>query len=196
MMRVGLTGGIGSGKSLVSSIFAHLGVPVFHADGSGKSFLSEPKVTASISEHFGPTILTPDNTIDRKALADRIFNNPSDLEFLNRIIHPLVIGAFENWLQGHSSKRYILHEAAILFESGYYRLFDKIIAVHASRETCLKRVTERDKVDAEAVMLRMKHQWDPDKVAASADFVIDNEGDSALLPQVLMIHEQLLKLET
>jgi len=194
MIRVGLTGGIGSGKSLVSSIFSHLGVPVFHADEAGKKVLANPKVISGLHDHFGTSILTPENSIDRKALASRVFNNPDELEFLNSLIHPLVINAFENWQKDHLNESYILHEAAILFESGYYRKFDKIIVVYASRETCLKRVTARDNVQAEAVRLRMKNQWEPDKVSTAADYIIDNDGDLALLPQVLSIHEKILML--
>jgi len=192
VITAGLTGNIGSGKTLVSSIFSFLGIPVYHADTESKRFLDDEHVKQNISKLFGPKVLAPENTIDRKALASVVFNDPVALSKLNAILHPLVKEDFRQWAQRQRSC-YVIHEAAIIIESGFRNEFGKIIHVSCPAETAIIRVMERDKVSREEVLRRMKFQMEDEKKAALSDFVIRNDGSELLIPQVLAIHQELLK---
>jgi dephospho-CoA kinase len=196
MIKVGLTGGIGSGKSLVAEIFQHLGVPVFHADVEAKDQYSNPEVFQKIIGIFGDSVVGADGLLDRKALASIVFRDTVMLGKLNLLIHPLVEAGFRNWLKQNEFAPYTVHEAAILFESGFDRLFDKIIVVDAPKTVCIERVMARDKVTAEQVEERMKNQWEPGLKASKADFIIQNDGKQLLLPQVIALHKTLLGLSS
>jgi len=191
MICVGLTGSIGSGKSYVASLFEKMGIPVFHADAVSREQLGNSEVKEVLVRHFGAEILAATGEIDRKVLAGRVFTDDAELKFLNTILHPKVKELFDEWLREQSSP-YIIHEAAILYESGFDRYFDKIIAVIAPRDVCISRVITRDGVKPEQVEERMLHQWQPEKVADLADYVITNDGDTPVVPQVMEIHRQLL----
>ncbi|OQX78802.1 MAG: dephospho-CoA kinase [Bacteroidetes bacterium 4484_276] len=190
MQKIGLTGNIGSGKSLVARIFKTFDIPVFEADVEAKTILYSPEVSKKVVQIFGYGILV-DGSISRKKLANLAFNNPALLQKLNNIIHPAVKQKFKQWAELHISKPYIIYEAAILFESGQYKEFDRIITVFADPETRIQRVMQRDEVSRKLVLERMKNQWPDEKKNALADFVISNNNEDLLIPQVENIHLKL-----
>ncbi len=192
MIRVGLTGGIGSGKSVVAMVFSHLGVPVYQADYEAKKLYAKPEVLEKIASLFGDAVIDKNGLLDRAKLASVVFSDPSKLEQLNSLIHPLVEAHFMQWLTTCMDAPYIIHEAAILFESGLYTKFDKIIAVTAPQELCIQRVMKRDGVTAGQVLQRIKNQWDQEKKAEKSDFVLINDGKQLLLPQIIGIHRALM----
>jgi dephospho-CoA kinase len=195
MIRIGLTGNIGTGKSTVARIFEILGVPVYHADKQAREIANSAKVTEQITLLFGKQVLDPQNHVDRKALAAIVFNDKDKLNILNNLIHPLVEVDFSQWCHKHSDQKYILHEAAILFESGFNRLFDANILVTAPEDLCIKRVMARDGITKEMVNNRIQNQWSQDTKRAMADFEIINDGVLMVIPQVLAIHQELKKEE-
>lgn len=192
MIRIGLTGNIGSGKSVVSKIFGILGVPVFNADQQGGFVLEMPEVIKDITSEFGFSILDAHGNIDRNELAKIVFADKIKLEVLNSIIHPRVISEFEKWAWRHMDAKCILMESAILFETNYSEIFDKIVLVCSPERLRLKRVMERDRTDAKHVKSRMKQQLpEKDKIERS-DFVIRNSDNKPLIPQVLSVYKQLI----
>ena len=194
MIKVGLTGTIGSGKSTVAIIFEKLGVPVYYADKYARELLLEEDVKLKLRKMFGSAIFDQNGHVQRARLAEKVFNNPEDIEALNNLIHPLVKEDFDAWLNKQDTCSYIIHEAAILFESGFFRCFDKVIVVDASLELCISRVMLRDGATREKVEDRLKHQWEREKKVALADYIIVNDGKSMLLPQVLALHAKLNEL--
>jgi dephospho-CoA kinase len=194
MIKVGLTGTIGSGKSVVALIFEKLGVPVYFADRQAREFLGQDAVKIKLSGLFGPTVFDENGRVKRAVIAEKVFNNPKDLDALNNLIHPLIKDDFEAWLQEHSGVTYIIHEAAILFESGFYRDFEKVVVVDAPEELCISRVMQRDGITREQVEARMKSQWEREEKIARADYILLNDGNIMLLPQVLDLHVKLNKL--
>ncbi|MBC8486234.1 MAG: dephospho-CoA kinase [Bacteroidetes bacterium] len=192
MIKVGLTGNIGSGKSIVARIFEILGVPVFRADEVAKEFLFDSDVKAILKNKFGKKIFTGKN-INRKALAEIVFNDKESLSFLNSVIHPLVKKSLEQWLDNNKDQKYIIQEAAILFESGFYKEFDKVITVASPENLAIKRVMERDGVGEEEVKNRQKNQWSQEKKIEMSDYIIYNDNTKLLIPQVLRILMELKK---
>jgi dephospho-CoA kinase len=194
MIKIGITGGIGSGKTTVCKVFELLGVPVYYADIEAKQILdSNLEVKKNIINTFGNSVLNDEDKIDKKKLASLVFNNKENLEKLNSIVHPPVREHFENWLQQHSTQKYILKEAAILFESGSYKLVDKIIAVVAPLELKISRTIQRDKVTQAEVQLRISNQLNDDEKIKRSQFVIHNDEQQLLIPQILNIHDQITK---
>lgn len=192
MLKVGVTGGIGSGKTLICNVFAKLGVPVFNADSVAKSIMNnDGEVVLKFKDLFGPDIYT-DNQINSKKLADIIFNNKEIIQQVNSIVHPKVREYFIEWSSQYQAKPYVIQEAAILFESNAYKQLDFTINVHASKETRLKRVMMRDNVSEEKVIERMKNQFSDEQRMKLADFTIDNENNTMILPQIINIHNQLI----
>jgi len=191
MLKVGLTGNIGSGKSLISAIFSTLGVPVYHADQESKNFLNDPGVKAEIVGRFGSGMSAASGEIDRVALANLVFRDEEALTALNSILHPMVIKDFTNWCLAYQEHPYIIQEAAIIFESGVEKLFDKIIHVSCPKEIAIERVINRDGVDSNSVLQRMRFQMEDTVKAKRSDFVIVNSGSEMVIPQVLDIHRQL-----
>jgi dephospho-CoA kinase len=191
MRRVGLTGNIGSGKSLVAEVFRTFGVPVFDADVEAKAILFTPEVSEKVIRIFGDKILTG-KTIDRKKLAGIVFSDSKSLQQLNDIIHPAVRDKFESWSDSVSEKPCLIYEAAILFESGHYKNLFAIITVYADTEIRIRRVMRRDGISREFVMERMKNQWPDERKNALADYVIVNDGKELLIPQVEKIHSKLI----
>lgn len=190
MIKVGLTGGIGSGKTLIGEIFERLGVPVFHADYEAKVILnSDEKVIQQIKEEFGEDIYTAQG-VDRKKLAEKVFKNPDALSKINAIIHPRVRKYFMDWMKKQNAK-YVLEEAAILFESNAYKEMDFTINVHADEQIRIKRVIDRDKTTSEDVKSRMRNQMSDQERIERADFTIYNDGSRMILPQVLDIHHKI-----
>jgi len=191
MLKAGLTGNIGSGKSAVASVFAAIGIPVFHADEESKKFLKIPGVSKSIIQLFGMEI-TVDGVIDNKRLASVVFGNTHSLNQLNLLLHPLVMQEFSSWLGLKAGAPYVIMESAILFETGYAEEFDYIIHVSCDEETAIDRVVRRDGLPAEMVIRRMEHQMKNDDKARLSDFIIINDGSQLIIPQVISIHKKLL----
>jgi len=192
MLKIGLTGGIGAGKSTVASIFKVLGVPVFDADATAKNILNtdlvlrEQLIAAFGSETYKNGLL------DRKYLATLVFNNSEQLAILNALVHPATIAAMEKWAFGFTDRPYIIKEAALLFEAGTHEGLDYIIGVTAPVELRIARVMQRDHVLREEVLGRMQHQLDDTEKMKRCNFVIDNNETSLVIPQVLALHEQFI----
>jgi len=194
MFKVGITGTIGSGKTTVSRIFESLGVPVYYADQEAKRILDSPLVVDRVSKTFGFDLHTPEGKIDRQKLASIVFPDESKLIMLNSIIHPMVKQDFECWQGLHHDAQYVLHEAAIMLESGFGSYFNRIIVVTAPEEIRLQRVVERDKTDLSLVKQRADKQWTEPEKLKFADFVIQNDNEHLVIPQVIEIHKEILKL--
>lgn len=191
MLKVGLTGNIGSGKSLVASIFRTLSIPVFNADHEARTIINLDEVKGKLSTLFGSEIFENDQ-INRKALAEIVFNDPKQLQLLNNIIHPQVRKSYEAWTIQHSNAPYFIYEAAILIETGFYKELDKIIFVSASEEIRIQRVMQRDNTTREQVVQRMKNQWNETRKTLFADYIIQNNEHDLLIPQVMAIHDQFI----
>lgn len=172
---IGLTGGIGSGKTTIARLFQENRVPVYIADEEARKIMELPETIHQVVQLFGNKVLI-EGKIDRKQLAQIVFNDPSKLKKLNELIHPLVAKDFKTWLQFYHSYPFIIKESAILFESGSYKDCDKIIVVTASEEMRVKRVMKRDQLTKEAVLERMKNQSSDKEKILKSDFVIKNEN--------------------
>ncbi|HET6244367.1 MAG: dephospho-CoA kinase [Bacteroidetes bacterium] len=194
MIKLGITGGIGSGKTLVCSVFHHLGIPFYNADLEAKRLVNSNKeISDFIKKEFGKDLFTTQG-LDRKKLAELIFNNPSALSALNAKVHPEVKKDFELWVQKQNQAPYVIKEAAILFESGAYKHVDKIITVVAPENIRIERAIKRDNVTESEVRKRMSFQSSDEFKVQKSDFVISNDGVSLLLPQIIRIHENMLSL--
>lgn len=192
-LLIGLTGGIGAGKTLAAKIFELLRVPVFNADTEAKAIMSnDPKVRAAVIEVFGSKAYSRQEP-NRKFLARRVFSNDEMREKLNAIVHPAVGEAFKQWVKDHSDKPYVLKEAAIIFETGGESQLDGVILVTAPEGLRIQRVTKRDKVSENQVRDRMGAQWTDEEKLKKSDYHIVNDEKTAIIPQVLTIHEALLQ---
>jgi dephospho-CoA kinase len=193
MIKVGVTGGIGSGKSTVCLIFEKLGIPVFYADDQAKNILrNNEQVKEKIIKLFGTNAYLPSGEINKSELSSRVFNDKNALKDLNAIVHPAVKKYFDSWL-AHQQSPYIIKEAAILFESGAHKEMDFIIAVAAPKDIRIQRVIKRDKTTREQVEMRMANQLTDDDRAEKSNFVIVNDDQKLLTEQVLEIHRILIK---
>ncbi|MDR2291957.1 MAG: dephospho-CoA kinase [Prevotellaceae bacterium] len=193
MLKIGLTGGIGSGKTIVAQIFKNIGIPVFYADNEAKKAYGDDEVRKQIINIFGEKIYVNSTHIDKHLLASKIFNDKHLLEKVNNIIHPTVGKYFENWFAKQKSI-YVIHEAAILFESRFDKFMDKIIVVNAPQDLRIMRIMNRDKQPYQKIMKRMENQMNDEQRNASADFIINNYMNIPLLPQILKIHETIVNL--
>lgn len=170
---IGLTGGIGSGKTMVAEYIKSLGILVYIADDEARELMNTAKVIQAISAAFGKEVV--DNGIlNRDKLAKIVFNNPEKLQKLNNIVHPEVKKHFDIWVEKHKNYPFVVKEAAILFESGSYKYCDAVITVTSPLETRLQRVINRDKTDRESVLKRMQNQWTDEQRIAKSDYVIHN----------------------
>lgn len=192
MIKVGITGGIGSGKTCVCTVFEKMGVPVFYADEEAKKISESDAVVSKIVETFGSSILGKDSKVDRKKLSEYVFSNPGELKKLNAIIHPLVKKRFENWLVENGDKKYILKEAAILFESGLDKEMDYTITIIADKEIRIERVKKRSNLTEEAIEKIMSSQWSDQEKIKQSSFVINNNANELLLPQIISIQNALI----
>lgn len=191
MKRIGLTGGIGSGKSFIAEMFRRLGVPVFNSDDEARRIQeTDEEVLDAIRKTFGD-VFQSGGALDRKKLASIVFSDRGKLEQLNAIVHPAVGKAFEKFCAQHASSPYVIKEAAIIFEAGIDEQLDGTILVTAPEQTRLQRVMERDGVSAQEVQARMQRQWSEEEKMKRADWLIGNDGVKPLLPQVIRIHETL-----
>ena len=192
MKIVGLTGGIGSGKTTVAGFFKDLGIPVYIADDAGKRLLAESTdIREKVSELLGAAAYK-DKVPDREYIANKVFKDKDLLEKLNAIIHPAVASDFQDWVSKQTSE-YIIYEAAILFEAGGYKKCDLSILVTAPHELKIGRLQQRDESTVEEIEARMGHQWPDEKKAKLADFLIENKDLQQTKQEVSDIHIQILK---
>ena len=193
MIKVGLTGGIGSGKTTVAKVFETLGIPVYYADDKTKYLMnSNPELKASIIQHFGNDSYK-DGELDRKYLASIVFNNKEKLELLNSLTHPVTIRDAEEWMSQQTTP-YIIKEAALLFESGAAEKLDYVIGVYAPQHIRVKRVMDRDNLPVEEVMKRISRQIDEEMKMKLCDFVITNNDQQLVIPQVLELDKKFREL--
>ena len=193
MLKVGLTGGIGSGKSTVARIFELLGVPVYYSDDRAKDLMNnDGKLKQEIIAIFGEDAYI-ENGLNRTYISSIVFSNKEKLQQLNEVVHPAVATDFENWCT-QQNVPFIVKEAAILIESGAYKHLDKIVVVSASEKERVRRVMSRDRVEKQQVLARMKNQISEEERLQYADFVIKNEGNQHLIPQVQQVCEELAKV--
>lgn len=170
---IGLTGGIGSGKTTIANHFRSLGIPVYIADDEARNIMQSAEIVTAIKEAFGNSIFDND-ILNRAALADIVFGNPAKLELLNAIVHPAVKKHFKQWLLDHEKFPLVVYEAAILFENGNYKNFDWIITISAPLESRIERVMKRDGVTREQVLKRINSQWTDEQRISKSNFVIEN----------------------
>jgi dephospho-CoA kinase len=193
MMHVGLTGGIGSGKSTVAGYFRELGVPVYDSDQRARALMEEDdSLRKAISELLGAKAYRATG-LNREYIASRVFKDDALLQALNQLVHPAVRKDFLTW-SGQQKSPYILQEAAILFENGAYEGFDRMILVTAPKEIRIRRVMERDSVTREAVMARMENQWETSRKIPLSDYVIENTDLEKTRLRVRQIHGELLQI--
>lgn len=191
MIKLGITGGIGSGKSTVSQIFATLGIPVYIADIESKRLTdTSPIIKYKLTKLFGED-LYPNNRLDKKKLASLIFNNEEYLDKVNKIIHPEVAKDYQDWVTKHKKSNIVAKEAAILFESGFNKFVDKTIMVYTPLEMRIERTMKRDNVNRENVLNRIKNQMPDEEKAKLSDFIIVNDNSRSLIEQVLTILKEL-----
>jgi dephospho-CoA kinase len=199
MLKVGITGGIGSGKSVVSRIFEVLGVPVYYADAEAKHLMqSDASLRKKIIEHFGKQAYEHDQ-LNRAYLAAQVFGNAEKTQLLNSLVHPAVIAHAENWMRHHEATGklpYVLKEAALFFESGSAAGLDFIIGVSAPQALRIQRVMQRDGIGRQDVLARINRQIDENLKMKLCDFVIVNDEQQLLIPQVLALHEKLLAINS
>jgi dephospho-CoA kinase len=192
MIKVGLTGGIGAGKSYVGRIFSQFGIPVFIADIEARKIqLTNPEVIKKMIDLLGKDIYLQNGDINRKKLAQIIFNDKIVLQKVNEIIHPAVRKAFEEWTKKQTSP-YVIQEAAVIFENQQSKNFDKIISVTAPVELKIKRVMGRDNISREEVLKRMKNQLPDEEKIRQSDYVINTDNQQLILPQIIEIHNKLI----
>lgn len=195
MLKIGLTGGIGSGKSTVAKVFELLNVPVYYADTvSKKLYHTNKELIARMKEHFGEDIYTNDQ-LNRQKLAAIVFNDAQKLQLLNSLVHPLTIQDAEHWMARQTAP-YVIKEAALLFESGSAAGLDYIIGVSAPKHLRIKRVMDRDQITREAVLARMNKQIDEEIKMRLCDFVIKNDEQELVIPQILQLHEKFLNFSS
>ena len=194
MFKLGLTGGIGSGKTLVCQIFEKLGVPVYYADSAARDLMNtDPGLMAGIRQKFGDEAYGSEG-LNRQYLAARVFGDHEKLKDLNKLVHPAVRKDFMQWAEKQEAAPYVIEEAAILFESRASEGMDLSVLVYAPEELRISRVMERDGIKREAVLKRMEHQMSEEKKMEMADRVLVNDGSRMILPQVIELHNEILKI--
>lgn len=194
MLRVGLTGGIGSGKTTVAKIFEVLGVPVYYADAAAKRLMNEdPAIRMKIIAEFGERAYTSNGILERSYISSIVFTNPEKLAVLNAISHPATIQDGADWMSKQSTP-YSLKEAAIIFETGSEKYLDYVIGVSSPLAIRIQRIALRDKLTEEEILKRMERQMDEEEKMKRCHFLIHNDDQHLLIPAVLALHEQLLQL--
>ena len=191
MLKIGLTGGIGSGKSTVAKVFQTLGIPIYYADKAAKEIMNTNEaLKQQIIHHFGEDIYE-NKVLNRILLAQKVFNNPTQLHLLNSLVHPATIQAAEDWFVQQKAP-YCIKEAALIFESGSQQNLDFVIGVYTPTTLRLQRVMQRDKTTKEEVQQRMDKQIDETIKMRLCDFVVTNNEQELLIPQVMALHEKFI----
>lgn len=191
MLKIGLTGNIGSGKTSVAHVFEVLGIPVFYADDESKKLLTDSKVKKQLVKLFGEAILTKSKEVNKQKLASLVFTDKEKLKDLNELLHPLVYQRYLNWIEVQQAN-YTILEAAILFESGFNKYVHQSICVYADKKSRIKRIIKRDHFEKADIEARIKNQWSDEKKNALADFIINNNDDEMIIPQILKIHKKIV----
>ncbi len=194
MMVVGLTGGIGSGKSTVARAFEKLGVPVFYADLVAKEQYRDPDLIRLLQDKLKMSLTDSTGVLDKKALAQRIFSDAQAREWVNGLIHPRVKQAFKVWQESLNEPTYVLREAAILLESDAYNDCSAILVVTAPENQRLQRVMKRDGLPKQEVMSRIQSQWKDDQRLHFATHTLNNPNGEDIAPKVLALHRQFMEL--
>jgi dephospho-CoA kinase len=193
MLKIGITGGIGSGKTTVCHIFEALGIPIYNADDRAKALMTtDTALVAQIKANFGEESYFNNGTLNRNYISSIVFNNAEKLALLNSLVHPAVFRDGEAWHNAQKNVPYTLKEAALLIDNGSYKMLDKVITVFAPKPLRLQRVLARDTATKEAVLARMNKQMPEREKMRIADFVIRNDGKHGLIQQVLAVHRELL----
>ena len=193
MLRIGLTGGIGSGKSTVAHIFSVLGIPVYDSDTASKRLMAEDEILKDkIIQSFGKESYTK-GRLNRKYLSEQVFSDPKKTDLLNSIVHPATIKDAEEWMKKQNSP-YLIKEAALIFESGSNRFLDKVIGVSSPLSLRMERTMKRSNISAEQVKTRINLQMDEEEKMALCDYIIVNDEQQMLIPQVLLLHKKFLSL--
>ncbi len=194
MKIIGLTGGMGSGKSYVASIFSKKGIPVYNSDIRAKELMvNDSSITESLKNVFGSSVIV-ENQLNKKLISDSIFNDPTMLEWINNLVHPAVKNDFVNWCILNNTALFVIKEAAILIESKAYKQCDKIIVVTAPLELRVKRIMDRDNLTKEQVMARIKNQISDEERQKYSSFTVLNDETSPVENQIEEIYQKLLYL--
>lgn len=193
MLKAGITGGIGSGKSTIAGIFHALGVPVFYSDAeAAKIVQADAHIIKSLKELLGQDIYDRDGNLDRKKMSELIFKDARLLQKINTLIHPAVFSAFDAWCAERKNFPYVMKEAAILFESGSHKGLDYVITVFSPEQMRIERVKESRGLVARQIHSIIKKQWSEEEKIKKADFVIYNNEEEPVIPQVLKLHKKFL----
>ena len=191
MKVIGLTGGIGSGKSTIAGIFERLGVPVYNSDKSAQKVYFKPEIKKLVIELMGPEAYIGDTSLNKEFIASAVFSDNQKLEKLNLIIHPAVAKDFKEWKEKQHSA-YLIKESALLFETGIYKEMDAVVLVSADADLRIERVKKRDHLTEEQVLQRINKQWPEAEKEKLAQFIVSNNERQLVIPQVLAIHEKIL----
>ena len=193
MIKVGITGGMGSGKSTVAKVFEVLGIPVYYADDAAKRLMNEDaKLKGTLQEMFGPETYL-EGKLNRPYLSSKVFNNPEQLALLNSVVHPATIKDAEQWMLLQNTP-YAIKEAALIFESGSQDQLDYVIGVSAPEPLRILRVMKRDNISRDAIKARMENQLDESIKMRLCDYVIINDEQELVIPQVMKLHETFLAM--
>ena len=194
MKKIGITGGIGSGKSTVSKVFALLKVPIYNADNRAKYLLNnDADVVLKVKQVFGNDIYL-NQELDRKKMAAQVFEQPFLLQQLNKIVHPAVFKDFDNWCNEHQQEPYVLKEAALIFETIIHQKLDAVIMVSSPENLRIERVMKRDSITKEQVLARIKNQMSEEEKLNRADYIIYNDEMQLVIPQVVQLHQQFINV--
>ncbi|HMG07505.1 MAG TPA: dephospho-CoA kinase [Mucilaginibacter sp.] len=195
MLKIGLTGNIGSGKTTVAKVFELLGIPVFYADDEAKKVMvTDELLIDSVKQAFGAQSYFENGTLNRKHIAGIAFNNEAELKKLNALVHPAVFRAFDSWILNIKTAPYVIKEAALLFESSSYKMCDRSLLVSAPLENRIARVMQRDGISQAEVESREARQFPEDRKKKLADDIIINDDRQLVIPQVLALHKLYLSL--
>lgn len=194
MFRIGITGGIGSGKTTVCKVFELLGIPVFYADSIAKSIMhTDAELKDQIIRVFGKDSYSENGDLNRAYISSIVFKDEAELQKLNSLVHPAVFRAFDLWVSEQVNVPYVMKEAALLFESDSYKMCDQTILVLAPEEIRIARVTERDKISEDEVKLRMKKQWPDAEKQKLANYILRNDESHLLIPEIIDLHRQFIE---
>ncbi|WP_211093317.1 MULTISPECIES: dephospho-CoA kinase [Flammeovirga] len=197
-MQVGITGGIGAGKSYICRLFKVLGVPIYNADNSAKMLMVEdPEIIDLVKSNFGAESYFPNGYLNKKYLANQIFSSKEKLEKMNEIVHPRVKQHYDDWVKIQLLKNaYVIKEAALMFTNEQYKSLDKVIVVRAPYEDRIKRVLSRDNRPQHQIEEIIDKQRQEEELSTLADFVINNDEKHLIVPQVIELHKSFVTLNT
>jgi dephospho-CoA kinase len=195
MLKIGITGGIGSGKTTVCRVFELLGIPIFYADTVAKLIMNtDPVLKEEILKTFGEKSYSMDGVLNRTHLSSIVFNNESELNKLNALVHPAVFRAFDKWLAIHHDAPYIIKEAALLFETKSYTMCDLSVLVVSPEAFRVRMVIARDGISQDEIVLRMKRQFSDEQKMKLADHILFNDENQLLIPQILELDQQFITI--